>query len=48
MQLALTIVAIWSVCSLGLVLAISAVIRRDRELKPQRIPSRSRSVRQRV
>jgi hypothetical protein len=48
MELALTIVAIWSVCSLGLVLAISAVIRRDRDLKPRRVPVRSRSVRQRV
>jgi hypothetical protein len=48
MQLALMIAAIWSLCSLGLVLAMSAAIRRDRELKPQRVPVRSESVRQRV
>jgi hypothetical protein len=47
MELALTIAAIWLLCSLGLVLAI-AVIRREHGLKPQRVALRSRSVRTRL
>jgi hypothetical protein len=38
MEIVLDIIAIWVACSLLLAVGLSAVIRRERELRPQRVP----------
>jgi hypothetical protein len=45
MEIVLDIIAIWIACSLLLAVGLSAVIRRERELRPRRVPVARESIR---
>ena len=48
MEIVLDIIAIWTACSLLLALGLAALIRRERELRPRRVPAAPKSIRPRV